>query len=183
MRCQGTLREACSIDCASFPSTCRRCESDPRTSRSRQPLFSVFWERHRGPNEATPKLSDDAIEFLRSRPWRGNVRELQNVIEQLAVLAEPGHLVQPNDVPIYDEATVGRPSNGLPPGMLTEPFHLAKEKLIAHFEKEYLAQLVARAGSNMSKAARLASIDRTTLYRLMEKHGFRREELAGTVDE
>jgi DNA-binding NtrC family response regulator len=146
-------------------------------------FFSVFWERHRGPNEATPKLSEDAIEFLRTRPWRGNVRELQNVIEQLAVLAEPGHLVEPADVPIYDEAAVEKPVNGLPAGMLTEPFHLAKEKLIAHFEKEYLAQLVARAGSNMSKAARLASIDRTTLYRLMEKHGFRREELAGAIDE
>jgi DNA-binding NtrC family response regulator len=146
-------------------------------------FFSVFWERHRGPNEQTPKLSDEAIEFLRTRPWRGNVRELQNVIEQLAVLAEPGHLVQANDVPIYDEAGTERPSNGLPAGMLTEPFHLAKEKLIAHFEKEYLAQLVARAGSNMSKAARLASIDRTTLYRLMEKHGFRREELAGAIEE
>ncbi|HEX6941858.1 MAG TPA: sigma-54 dependent transcriptional regulator [Gemmatimonadaceae bacterium] len=146
-------------------------------------FFSVFWERHRGPNEAAPKLSDEAIEFLRTRPWRGNVRELQNVIEQLAVLAEPGHLVMANDVPIYDEAGSEKPSNGLPAGMLTEPFHLAKEKLIAHFEKEYLAQLVSRAGSNMSKAARLASIDRTTLYRLMEKHGFRREELAGAVDE
>jgi transcriptional regulator of acetoin/glycerol metabolism len=35
----------------------------------------------------------------------------------------------------------------------------------------------------MSKAARLASIDRTTLYRLMEKHGFRREEMAGVENE
>jgi len=146
-------------------------------------FFTVFWERHRGPNEPCPKLSDEAIEFLRTRPWRGNVRELQNVIEQLAVLAEPGHVVMANDVPIYDEASGEKPVNGLPAGMLTEPFHLAKEKLIAHFEKEYLAQLVARAGSNMSKAARLASIDRTTLYRLMEKHGFRREELAGAIDE
>ena len=34
-------------------------------------FFSVFWERHRGPNEAAPKLSEDAIEFLRTRPWRG----------------------------------------------------------------------------------------------------------------
>jgi DNA-binding NtrC family response regulator len=67
--------------------------------------------------------------------------------------------------------------------MMTEPFHLAKDKLIAHFEKEYLSQLVARAGSNMSKAARLASIDRTTLYRLMEKHGFRRDDVAGSFSE
>jgi transcriptional regulator of acetoin/glycerol metabolism len=34
----------------------------------------------------------------------------------------------------------------------------------------------------MSKAARLAGIDRTTLYRLMEKHGFRREGLSGASE-
>jgi DNA-binding NtrC family response regulator len=99
------------------------------------------------------------------------------------VLTEPGHVVHPDEVPIYEDASPGSPSNGLPTSVLGEPFHLAKEKLIAHFEKEYLAQLVARAGSNMSKAARLANIDRTTLYRLMEKHGFRRDELVGSFDE
>jgi transcriptional regulator of acetoin/glycerol metabolism len=34
----------------------------------------------------------------------------------------------------------------------------------------------------MSKAARLAGIDRTTLYRLMEKHGFKRDSHAGASD-
>jgi DNA-binding NtrC family response regulator len=181
---KGTLREdllyRLRVVPISLPPLRKRPEDIPLLANH---FFSVFWDRHRGPNEATPKLSEDAIEFLRTRPWRGNVRELQNVIEQLAVLTEPGHVVLSNDVPIYDEAGTEKPPNGLPAGMLTEPFHLAKEKLIAHFEKEYLAQLVARAGSNMSKAARLASIDRTTLYRLMEKHGFRREEMAGAVDE
>jgi transcriptional regulator of acetoin/glycerol metabolism len=57
---------------------------------------------------------------------------------------------------------------------MSEAYHVAKDKLIAHFEVEYLSNLVVRAGSNMSKAARLASIDRTTLYRLIEKHGLRR---------
>jgi DNA-binding NtrC family response regulator len=146
-------------------------------------FLAHYWERHRGHTETQPKLSDSALEFLRSRPWRGNVRELQNVIEQLAVLSEPGHVVQPEDVPIYDDAAADAPATGLPSTMMADPFHLAKDKLITHFEKEYLAQLIARAGSNMSKAARLANIDRTTLYRLMEKHGFRRDELAGSVEE
>ena len=107
------------------------------------------------------------------------------MIEQLAVLAEPGQGVQPDDVPLYDDAAVApaATSGGLPVNIMTESFHLAKEKLVAHFEKEYLTQLIARAGSNMSKAARLASIDRTTLYRLMEKHGFRRDEFGGAGDE
>jgi DNA-binding NtrC family response regulator len=146
-------------------------------------FLSQYWDRHRGNNETPPRVSDEALDFLRSRPWRGNVRELQNVIEQLAVLTEPGHVVRPEDVPIYEDASVETPATGLPLGVMTEPFHLAKDKLITHFEKEYLAQLVARAGSNMSKAARLANIDRTTLYRLMEKHGFRRDELVGSVEE
>ena len=51
-----------------------------------------------------------------------------------------------------------------------EPYHAAKERVVAHFEKEYFARLVSRAGGNMSKAARLAGVDRTTLYRLMDKH-------------
>ncbi|MGQ0648859.1 MAG: helix-turn-helix domain-containing protein, partial [Gemmatimonadaceae bacterium] len=139
-------------------------------------VLTHYWERHRGSGEASPKISDGAVEFLRTRPWRGNVRELQNVIEQMAVLTEPGHVVQPDDVPIYDDGAVEAPPAGFPMQVMSEPFHMAKDKLIAHFEKEYLAQLVTRAGSNMSKAARLANIDRTTLYRLMEKHGFRRDD-------
>ena len=51
--------------------------------------------------------------------------------------------------------------------------------VIAHFEREYLVRLTARTGGNMSKAARLAGVDRTTLYRLMEKHGLRRDDSSG----
>jgi len=142
-----------------------------------------YWERHRGSAEAQPKLSESAIEFLRSRPWRGNVRELQNVIEQLSVLTEPGHVVLPEDVPVYDDVETEQTPGGFLPNVMNEQFHVAKDKLIAHFEREYLGQLIARAGSNMSKAARLANIDRTTLYRLMEKHGFRRDEMGTPLEE
>ena len=66
----------------------------------------------------------------------------------------------------------------MPVGLYGEAFHAAKDQLVAHFEREYLNRVAARAGGNMSKAARLAGVDRTTLYRLMEKHGLRREEVA-----
>src|SRR5919202_278695 len=58
-------------------------------------FLSYYWERHRAPGDTPPKLTEQAIEFLRSRPWRGNVREVQNVIEHVAVLAEPGKAIQP----------------------------------------------------------------------------------------
>jgi DNA-binding NtrC family response regulator len=133
------------------------------------------WERHRPNGAAIPSLAPDTIAFLQSRPWRGNVRELQNIIEHVAVVAEPGKPISPEDIPVYDDGPVAGIETGLPSTILNDAFHSAKDNLIAHFEREYLSRLTARAGGNMSKAARLAGIDRTTLYRLMEKHGFRRE--------
>ncbi|HEY9478632.1 MAG TPA: helix-turn-helix domain-containing protein, partial [Gemmatimonadaceae bacterium] len=134
---------------------------------------------HRLPGDAQPKLTEASIDFLRSRPWRGNVRELQNVVEHVAVLSEPGAPIQPDDIPVYDDAPAVSVKSALPRAMMDEPYHAAKDRLIAEFEREYLTRLSARAGGNMSRAARLANIDRTTLYRLMEKHNVRRDELAG----
>ncbi len=136
-------------------------------------FLTHYWHRHRQMPDRVPRLSDDSIAFLRSRPWQGNVRELQNVIEHVAVLVDPDQVINPQDIPLYDEESgsseqVRAPSQGF--AVTDDPYHVAKERLISDFEKEYLVRLVSRAGGNMSKAARLASVDRTTLYRLMDKH-------------
>lgn len=152
-------------------------------------FLAHYWERHRKDRhrEEMPEFSEDAIEFLRSQVWPGNVRELQNVIEHLVVLAEPGRPIRPDDIPMQEEfrgaaSAASGATGGFPSGIMNEAYHTAKEQVIAHFEKEYLTRLVLRAGSNLSKAARLASIDRTTLYRLMEKHGFRRDALGDSLE-
>ncbi len=145
-------------------------------------FLTHYWLRHRQMGDRVPRLSDASIAFLRSRPWRGNVRELQNVIEHVAVLAEPEQVIQPNDIPIYDDAPEGPVPGGLPVAITDEAYHVAKERVINQFETEYLTRLIGRAGGNMSKAARLANIDRTTLYRLMDKHNFQRSDLVGTSE-
>jgi transcriptional regulator with PAS, ATPase and Fis domain len=133
-------------------------------------FLTHYWARHRGMPDRTPRLSEACISFLRGRPWYGNVRELQNVIEHVAVLAEPDQLLGPDDIPIYDDGQETPREHSLVVPVPDEAYHPAKEKVIAQFERDYLVRLVARAGGNMSKAARLASVDRTTLYRLMDKH-------------
>jgi DNA-binding NtrC family response regulator len=139
-------------------------------------FLNHYWQRHRQRGAAQPVLTPAAVELLRTRAWRGNVRELQNVIEHLVVLAEPGQPIRPEDVPVVDDGVPVTPETGLPASIMNEAYHLAKDTLIAHFERAYLGRLVARASGNMSRAARLASIDRTTLYRLMEKHNLRRPD-------
>jgi len=143
-------------------------------------FLTYYWHRHRQMGDRLPRLSDASVAFLRSRPWRGNVRELQNVIEHVAVLAEPDQTIQPNDIPVYDDSAEWPVENVAPPGVMDEAYHPAKDRVVIQFEKEYLTRLISRAGGNMSKAARLASIDRTTLYRLMDKHEFQRDETSGS---
>ena len=127
-------------------------------------------------------ISPEAQEALIRHRWPGNVRELQNVIEHVAVLAEPDQVIQPNDIPIYEDASEWPSDGGISTAVMDDAYHLAKDRIVAQFEKEYLTRLIGRAGGNMSKAARLASIDRTTLYRLMDKHNFHRDELSGTPE-
>src|ERR671921_828743 len=144
-------------------------------------FLTYYWQRHRQLGDRLPRLSEASIAFLRSRPWRGNVRELQNVIEHVAVLAEPDQTIQPNDIPVYDDGSEWPAETVAPPGIMDEAYHPAKDRVVVQFEKEYLTRLISRAGGNMSKAARLASIDRTTLYRLMDKHEFQRDDSHGST--
>jgi DNA-binding NtrC family response regulator len=138
-------------------------------------FLRVFWTRHRSAKDAVPTFSEDTLDFLSSRPWRGNVRELQNFVEHVTILAQPGAKVQIHHLPLDQEVDPTAVSNGLTTLPSSDAYHVAKEQVLATFEKTYVTRLVARASGNMSRAARLASVDRTTLYRLLERHGFRRE--------
>jgi transcriptional regulator with PAS, ATPase and Fis domain len=130
-----------------------------------------YWRRHRISDGVCPSLSTSAIDLLTSLAWPGNVRELQNLMEHLAVLADAGSAIQADDLPVRCDTAASSPAaRGWPAQVMAKAYHPAKEAVLAQFEKEYLASLVARAERNMSKAARLAGIDRTTLYRLLEKH-------------
>jgi DNA-binding NtrC family response regulator len=143
-------------------------------------FLARYWAQHRDSGTAAPEFSGSAIESLQKRPWPGNVRELQNVIEHSVVLLEPGASIGPDDLPnMSGGATVpsARPGHVSMDSMGDESYHGVREKVLVQFEMGYLTWLVERAGGNMSKAARIAGVDRTTLYRLMEKHGLQRDTI------
>jgi len=137
-------------------------------------FLSTYWIRHRSKGAPFPKLTDAAIRALCGNPWRGNVRELQNAIEHVAVITEPGSEIQPEDLRLTGdgEAPAANPAS-LISTLLEESYHAARDRVIAQFERQYLT----------SKAARIAGVDRTTLYRLMERHGLQRSPSTGWVTE
>ncbi len=58
----------------------------------------------------------------------------------------------------------------------TENYHESREQVIAWFESAYARWLVQRANGNISAAARMAGVERTTVYRLMQRCGVVRAE-------
>lgn len=137
-----------------------------------------FWKTHRPGEPEVPELSEQAVTALQGRRWSGNVRELRNVIEHtVVVLPEGATSVSADILPFLDHegAIDGHGRRGGFP--LALGYHEARDLVVTDFEREYLEHIVRKARGNLSDAARFAGVDRTTLYRIMEKHDLRKEDL------
>jgi len=137
-------------------------------------FLDAYWPRHRGTARRPPELSEEAMRQLQQRPWKGNVRELQNVIEHAIVLAGDRDVIEAADLHVTGQARFDRPgarSFPMEPGAPTGPYHETRERVMTRFEMEYLAQVLQETEGNVSEAARVAGVNRATLYRLLERHG------------
>jgi DNA-binding NtrC family response regulator len=144
-------------------------------------FLDEYWPRHRGTRRPPPALSEGAVQQLQSRPWKGNVRELQNVIEHAIVLAEDRDVIEASDLHVAGRAHFDRNSSARTyapqPGEPTGPYHETRERIMTRFEKEYLVQVLRETEGNVSEAARVAGVNRATLYRLLERHGLTKGDL------
>jgi DNA-binding NtrC family response regulator len=110
--------------------------------------------------------------------WPGNVRELRNVIARAVALAGPDDDF--GSLPILLRPTLAAPEAPAAPVALADrPFHEVKDEVVARFERDYLMDLLARAGGNLSEAARKAGLERKFLYKLLDRAGLRPR--AGTL--
>ena len=99
------------------------------------------------------------------------------------MLRPPGQQLGPDDIPFFEGDGASFETEFAPVSShLNKGYHEARELILADFERAYLEHAVEQAGGNISNAARHAGVDRTTLYRLMEKHGTRRTNLLPEPD-
>jgi DNA-binding NtrC family response regulator len=123
-------------------------------------LAHHFLRKHSGSAERPARrFSDAALRALVAHDWPGNVRELEHVIERALVLATG---------PIVDRPLLDLPAtSALPP----HSFREAKARTVARFEREYVEQMLAVTGGNISRAAAAAKKNRRTFWELIRKHG------------
>lgn len=145
-------------------------------------FLRYYWTRHRDATQPIPTLSEVTIQTLCAYPWHGNVRELRNVIEYAVVLAEPGAKIAPQDLLFVEDGSApvvgdGKPEQRYDSSLYDHHYYAARERVLADFELAYLTAVANRANGNVSEAARMAGVDRTTLYRMMQKHGLQRESI------
>jgi DNA-binding NtrC family response regulator len=112
-------------------------------------------------SEKSPRLkgfSDRAIAAILDHGWPGNVRELINRVRRAMVMSD-GRLITPDDLGL---------TRGIP-----APTSAALDDARMRSERSALRDCLDRSGQNVSRAARDLGVSRTTMYRLLSKHGMR----------
>ncbi|MEP6862410.1 MAG: sigma 54-interacting transcriptional regulator [Deltaproteobacteria bacterium] len=143
-------------------------------------LIAMFLERA-GAGQLAKQVGGAALDRLEHYHWPGNVRELRNVITRAVALAGPDDDFQ--SLPFVLRPTAAAPASEDVSFRADQPFHTAKDALVARFEREYLEDLVKRAGGNLSQAARIAGLERKFLYKLLERAGLRTKAPEDSPDE
>ena len=99
------------------------------------------------------------LEALDSQPWKGNIRELRNVIERSMIVCESGHL-DIADLPFDIQNAHYEHSNDSSPGSFE----------LSAMERRHIARVLEYTKGNKTEAARLLKIGLTTLYRKIEEY-------------
>ncbi len=118
------------------------------------------------------ELTADAQALLAAQPWRGNIRELRNVLEQLALRSDSHHIAADQVDAVLWEAGLPAllPAAPAPAGAPVEeavraaPAPRPLPEQIAELERRAIADALAHTGGNRTAAARLLGISRASLY-------------------
>jgi len=131
-------------------------------------LVQHFFLKSRA-HHGRPNLSmhSSMLKYFSDYDWPGNVRQLENAVERLVLLAKSDE-VTVEDLPDflhYSPGSAERPVLNLPDQGVS----------LQAFEKEVILEALKKFGGNQTRAARYLDMTRRTLAYRMEKHGLRSE--------
>lgn len=151
-----------------------------RARRSDIPLLvNYFLDRANQRYQRQVQIATEAMVWLWEYDWPGNVREVENLVEQLVILAS-GNQVTPEDLPPYIVSAVS--TRHLSPPVLADEDDLDITRAVEALERRYIEKALSRANGNKSMAAQLLKLNRTTfLAKLRRIYGSSAHATAGRV--
>jgi two-component system, NtrC family, response regulator AtoC len=125
------------------------------------PLLAQHFLKHiAGPS--APGFSADAIALLQDYPWPGNIRELRNVIERVALLSRDStEEIRAQDLPLANAPSASRIAVGSP-------------ATLAELERQHIEAILSETHWHQGNAAKRLGISSKTLYRKIREYGFQR---------
>jgi transcriptional regulator with PAS, ATPase and Fis domain len=124
-------------------------------------LIDFFIKRHNPELKRNIQGIDaDAVQLLMSLPWKGNVRELDNVIEHTMILAEGDRI-----------AVKELPSAVVASGVGQSAFTFNLRDALNQFEKQHIMRVLEQTNQDRREAAKLLDISLSSLYRKIEELG------------
>jgi len=120
-------------------------------------LAKYFLKRFSREMGVSKEFTEDAVSAVKKYSWPGNVREIINRVRKAIILADD-NLIKPKDLDLNIQEIDVKTSCGI-------------KDARAKVEKEKLKEVLDKCDSNLSKAAKMLSMSRPTLYRLKKKYG------------
>jgi two-component system NtrC family response regulator len=111
------------------------------------------------------RIKPEVVEYLKTCPWSGNVRELANILQQMMVLCR-GDTITINDLPPYlllKEESIGERKSGKVPLM----------KMISDLERKWILEKLKESDWNQEKTAKLLGITRKMLTIRIKKYNIK----------
>ncbi len=130
-------------------------------------LVEHFLEKYsRELNKTRKRVSPELMEMFFHYDWKGNVRELENVIVR-GILFAIDEEIQPQHVGFH-----GKSENGVwcTKVDFSLPYRDAKEEVLKEFHHRFIGNLLERTSGNISQAARLCGIERQALQHLIKRY-------------
>lgn len=118
------------------------------------------------------RLTEDAMEVMQRCEWPGNIRQLRNVVERIAILS-PNPDVEADDLPMEVRRSPQAGGAEVELGDMPE-IGTSLADVRAAAEKRYLEAVLEKTGGNVSEAARVVGLERTHMHKKLNALGIKR---------
>jgi len=129
-------------------------------------LVEVLSEDMAQRGTVAPELTPDALTLLMAQSWRGNIRELRNILEQAALGSDSDLLDAKQLLAVLQRSGVTDVAPPLPPAQAQSDADLLRPlaEQVAELERRAIAAMLEATGGNKQATARKLKISRATLY-------------------